>query len=77
MVRQAQEVVPGKIALLAGGFHEQPVSESELAQLRLLDVQGVMPTHCTGPAAMDLLRTGFGNNYRDGGVGRTATLSTK
>jgi 7,8-dihydropterin-6-yl-methyl-4-(beta-D-ribofuranosyl)aminobenzene 5'-phosphate synthase len=82
MVRQAQEVVPGKVALLAGGFHllemaDKDSLQSIMAELRQLGVERVLPTHCTGDAAIDLFRAQFGESYLDGGVGRTATISTK
>lgn len=82
MVRQAQEIVPGKVSLLAGGFHLLEIADKDklqsiVAELRQLGVQAVMPTHCTGAAAMYLLSTEFGETYFDGGVGSTATFSTK
>lgn len=81
MVRQAQEVVPGKIALLAGGFHLLNMSKSQvqpiIAELRQLGVGKVLPTHCTGDAAIALFRAEYGENYIEGGVGRTVTSSAK
>jgi hypothetical protein len=81
MVRQAQEAVPGKIALLVGGFHLLDMSKSQLrpiiVELRQLGVGKVMPTHCTGDAAIALFRAEYGENYIDGGVGRTVTFSAK
>jgi 7,8-dihydropterin-6-yl-methyl-4-(beta-D-ribofuranosyl)aminobenzene 5'-phosphate synthase len=78
MVRQAQEVVPGKIALLAGGFHLYETSKEKLpsiiAELRQLGVEKVLPCHCTGDEAIALFRTEYGENYVEGGVGRTVTL---
>jgi 7,8-dihydropterin-6-yl-methyl-4-(beta-D-ribofuranosyl)aminobenzene 5'-phosphate synthase len=78
-VRQAQEVVPGKVSLLAGGFHLHDIADkntlhSIIAELRQLGVEGVLPTHCTGTVATGLLRTELGETYRDGGVGRTAVF---
>jgi len=82
MVRQAQEIVPGNVSLLAGGFHLLEIADKDrlqsiVAELRQLGVQAVMPTHCTGATAMYLLSTEFGETYFDGGVGSTATFSTK
>jgi 7,8-dihydropterin-6-yl-methyl-4-(beta-D-ribofuranosyl)aminobenzene 5'-phosphate synthase len=81
MVRQAQEVVPGKIALLAGGFHLYETSKEKLpsiiAELRQLGVEKVLPCHCTGDEAIALFRTEYGENYVEGGVGRTVTLPGK
>jgi 7,8-dihydropterin-6-yl-methyl-4-(beta-D-ribofuranosyl)aminobenzene 5'-phosphate synthase len=78
MVQAAQEVAPGKVVLLAGGFHLSGYLQSQLtpivAQLRQLGVQGILACHCTGDEAMTLFRTKYGPNYMDGGVGRTVTL---
>ena len=75
MVRQAQEVVPGKVALLAGGFHLLEIADKDqlksiAAELRQLGVERILPTHCTGDGAIDQFRTDFGQNYLEGGVGR-------
>jgi 7,8-dihydropterin-6-yl-methyl-4-(beta-D-ribofuranosyl)aminobenzene 5'-phosphate synthase len=82
MVRQAQEVVPGKVALLVGGFHLLDIADkntlhSIIVELRQLGVEGVLPTHCTGTVAIDLFHTEFGETYRDGGVGRTAVFPAR
>ena len=80
MVRQAQEIVPGKVPLLAGGFHLLEIADkaklqSVIAELRQLGVERILPTHCTGDGAIDLFRTEFGENYLDGGVGRMVASS--
>ncbi len=81
MVRQAQEVVPGKVALLAGGFHLFETSQAALppivAELRQLGVEKVVASHCTGDSAIALFRTEYGENYIEGGVGRMVTLPGK
>ncbi len=81
MVRQAQEVTPGKVALVAGGFHlmGKPASQVQpiVTELRDLGAQRVLPTHCTGDLAIELFRTEFGENCLAGGVGGVATSSTK
>ncbi len=82
VVRQAQEIVPGKISLLAGGFHLLEIADknklqSIIAELRQLGVERVLPTHCTGNMAIDLFRAEFGKNCLDGGVGRTVASSAK
>jgi ketosteroid isomerase-like protein len=76
MVRQAKQVVPGKISLLAGGFHSPMVDDSMIAELRQLGVERVLPAHCTGDSATAKFRTEYGGNYIGGGVGRTVTAST-
>lgn len=82
MVRQAQEVVPGKVSLLAGGFHLLEIADKDklqsiIAELRQLGVERVLPTHCTGTMAISLFRTEFGKNCLDGGAGRTIVFSGK
>jgi 7,8-dihydropterin-6-yl-methyl-4-(beta-D-ribofuranosyl)aminobenzene 5'-phosphate synthase len=82
MVRHAQEVVPGKVALLAGGFHLLNITykntlQSIIAELRKLGVKRVMPTHCTGNVAINFFRAEFGKNCLDGGVGRIIVLPAK
>jgi len=82
MVRQAQEVVPGKILLLVGGFHLLEITDkiqlqSIIAELRQMGVEGAMSTHCTGDLAIELFRTEYRNTYVDGGVGVVATFSVK
>jgi len=82
MVRQVQEIVPGKVSLLAGGFHLLEIADKDklqsiIAELRQLSVERILPTHCTGDVAMDLFRTEFGETYLDGGVGRTVASSAK
>lgn len=82
MVRQAQEVVPGKISLLAGGFHLGNIADKDqlqpiIAELRQLGVERLLPTHCTGELAMGLFRTEFGEACLEGGVGRTVAFSAK
>jgi 7,8-dihydropterin-6-yl-methyl-4-(beta-D-ribofuranosyl)aminobenzene 5'-phosphate synthase len=75
MVRQAQEVVPGRVTLLTGGFHLLETGdnqvESIIAELQQMGVERVMPTHCTGDAAMALFRSEYGAACIEGGVGRT------
>ena len=78
MVRQAQAVVDGKIVLLIGGFHLYQQMESALppvvAEIRQLGVEGILPAHCTGDAAMALFQKEYGATYIEGGVGRTVTF---
>ncbi len=82
MVRYAQAVVPGRVALLVGGFHLLDIADkdrlrSSIAEVRQLGVAGVLPTHCTGLLAIELFRTEFAESYRDGGVGRTVMVPAK
>jgi 7,8-dihydropterin-6-yl-methyl-4-(beta-D-ribofuranosyl)aminobenzene 5'-phosphate synthase len=79
LVREAQAVVPGPVALLVGGFHLLDIADTNrlrsiIAELRQLGVAGVLPTHCTGTKAIELFRTEFGEAYRDGGVSRMVVV---
>ena len=75
IVRQAQAAVPGEVALLVGGFHLLETAKDQVetivADLRELGVEEVMATHCTGDEAMALFEDAYGEDYLEGGVGRT------
>jgi 7,8-dihydropterin-6-yl-methyl-4-(beta-D-ribofuranosyl)aminobenzene 5'-phosphate synthase len=79
MVRQAQAVTGSKIAYLVGGFHLYQFAPERVppivAELHKLGVEKVLPAHCTGDATP--FRTEFGDNFIEGGVGRTVTISAK
>jgi 7,8-dihydropterin-6-yl-methyl-4-(beta-D-ribofuranosyl)aminobenzene 5'-phosphate synthase len=81
MVRQAQAVVDGKITYLVGGFHLYQTDKLMLppiiTEVHQLGVEKILPAHCTGDAAAALFHTEYGENYFEGGVGRTVTISAK
>ncbi|MBD3418974.1 MAG: MBL fold metallo-hydrolase [Chitinivibrionales bacterium] len=67
VVGRIQEEFPGReIRLLMGGFHlmtEQIADIHKIAHdLRLLGIQNVGPTHCSGEAAIDIFKTIFGKH---------------
>ena len=74
IVRAAQEVVPGEVALVMGGFHLMDKAdravEAVATSLRELGVQQVSPTHCTGEQAIAILAAAYGDDYIEGGAGR-------
>ncbi|MFN2244634.1 MAG: MBL fold metallo-hydrolase [Anaerolineae bacterium] len=74
IVRAAQEVVPGDVALVMGGFHLMDKAdravEAVATSLRELGVQQVSPTHCTGEQAIAILAAAYGDDYIEGGAGR-------
>jgi 7,8-dihydropterin-6-yl-methyl-4-(beta-D-ribofuranosyl)aminobenzene 5'-phosphate synthase len=81
MVRQAQAVTSSEIAYLVGGLHlfQHP---SELlppiiAEVRQLGVAKVLPAHCTGDEAIGLFRAEYGEDFTEGGVGRTITIAAR
>jgi 7,8-dihydropterin-6-yl-methyl-4-(beta-D-ribofuranosyl)aminobenzene 5'-phosphate synthase len=81
MIRQAQAVVDGKIAYLVGGFHLYQTDKLMLppiiTEVHQLGVEKILPAHCTGDNAIALFRTEYGENFVEGGVGRTLTISAE
>jgi 7,8-dihydropterin-6-yl-methyl-4-(beta-D-ribofuranosyl)aminobenzene 5'-phosphate synthase len=79
IVREAQAVTNSPIALVVGGFHLASASESQvssiIAELRQLGVQKVMPCHCTGEKAIAVFRSEYGEDFVEGGVGRTVAVT--
>ncbi len=75
IVRAAQRVVPGEVALVMGGFHlmDKPTSavEATAATLRELGVRQVSPTHCTGEEAIAVFAAAYDDDYVEGSAGRT------
>jgi metal-dependent hydrolase (beta-lactamase superfamily II) len=74
IVRAAQEVVPGDVALVMGGFHLMDKTdravEAVATSLLELGVEQVSPTHCTGEQAIAILAAAYGDDYIEGGAGR-------
>jgi 7,8-dihydropterin-6-yl-methyl-4-(beta-D-ribofuranosyl)aminobenzene 5'-phosphate synthase len=75
MVKASQAVMPGKVALLVGGFHllqtrDKNSLESVAEELRGLGVERVLPTHCTSAKAIGVFKDVFGDRALEGGVGR-------
>jgi 7,8-dihydropterin-6-yl-methyl-4-(beta-D-ribofuranosyl)aminobenzene 5'-phosphate synthase len=81
MVRQAQAVTSSQIANLVGGLHLfQTPSEMVppiITEVRQLGVAKVLPAHCTGDEAIELFRTEYGEDFTEGGVGRTITIAAQ
>ena len=81
MVRQAQAVTSSQIAYLVGGLHLfQTPSEMVppiITEVQQLGVAKVLPAHCTGDAAIELFRTEYGEDFTEGGVGRTITIAAQ
>ena len=81
IVREAQKVTGSPIMLVVGGFHLAGTSQSKVSsiigELRQLGVQRILPCHCTGAEAIALFRNEYGENFVEGGVGRTLAFSTK
>ncbi len=81
IVRQAQAVVSGKVAYLIGGFHLYQTAKDKLPPIitgvHQLGVEKILPAHCTGDNAQALFQTEYGENYVEGGVGRTIAIAAK
>lgn len=78
MVKRATEIVDSEIALVVGGFHmgdyTQRQIEDTIAGFRELGVRWVTPTHCTGDRAQAAFRETYGEDYIEGGVGKTFAI---
>jgi len=78
IVDKAQEIMPGKIVLLAGGFHLLDKNAAELRsiinQLGRKEIEEVMPSHCTGDKAISMFQKEFAGDFVKGGVGRVMVI---
>ena len=45
-----------------------------VSELQALGVETILPAHCTGDDAIELFRTAYGDDFTEGGVGRTVTI---
>lgn len=74
IVQATQTIRPGRIRLVAGGFHLIPYGRDSIERLaaRMRDeygVETVAPAHCTGHMGFAIFRATFGENYRFFGLG--------
>ncbi|MDI7274759.1 MAG: MBL fold metallo-hydrolase [Anaerolineae bacterium] len=78
MVRAAQQVAGGEVALVVGGFHLEDAGEAEIERtiqgLRALGVRRVAPSHCTGETARRMFAEAFGDACLTAGAGWTITV---
>jgi 7,8-dihydropterin-6-yl-methyl-4-(beta-D-ribofuranosyl)aminobenzene 5'-phosphate synthase len=69
------------IALLAGGFHLFQASAESVSRtaekLLSLGIRHIMPTHCTGVSAMQILQEQFGQRFITCGLGQTIGFDTE
>ncbi len=81
IVRQAQAVTSSRIAYLVGGLHlfrtPSEMVPPLVTELRELGVDRILPAHCTGDGAIDLFHTAYGEDFTEGGVGRTVTIAAQ
>jgi 7,8-dihydropterin-6-yl-methyl-4-(beta-D-ribofuranosyl)aminobenzene 5'-phosphate synthase len=75
IVARAQEIVPGRVSLLVGGFHLLQDTKAYVRKvaetLQTMGVERVVPTHCTGEEAIALFAEIYGpDGYVQGGAGK-------
>ena len=80
IVRTAQEQRGvDSIRLLVGGLHMFRQSAAEIAsqirQLQRLNVESVMPAHCSGDLAKEMFREAYGVNFDTLGAGKVLRLN--
>ena len=80
ILQRAQEVVPGNIYLVIGGFHLLNATAPQIQQIvnsfQALGVENVGPTHCTGDLAIQLFQQAYGANCITLGTGREIAVSS-
>lgn len=79
IVEKARQMLPDRsICLVMGGFHLSGASDSQLKGIiegfRDLGVQKAAPSHCSGDRCRELFGQEYGENYVEGGAGKTITL---
>lgn len=79
IVQETRKVRPGRIRLVAGGFHLIPYSREYIESLakRMQEeygVESVAPAHCTGHLAFAIFKAVFGESYRFFGLGERISL---
>jgi 7,8-dihydropterin-6-yl-methyl-4-(beta-D-ribofuranosyl)aminobenzene 5'-phosphate synthase len=79
IIQEARKVVPGKIHLVAGGFHLIPYGRDYIEGVanRMREdygIESVAPAHCSGHLAFAIFQEIFGERYRFFGLGETLNL---
>jgi len=74
IVKRAKDILNKPILYAIGGFHLLRSPKEEIVKvvkgLKLLGVEYITPTHCTGDLAIEVFKAEYGENYIPGGVGR-------
>ena len=74
IVARVQELFDQPVYLVLGGVHLGSPSPSDISQiladLRMMGVQKVGPSHCTGDQAIDAFATEYGEDFVEAGAGR-------
>jgi 7,8-dihydropterin-6-yl-methyl-4-(beta-D-ribofuranosyl)aminobenzene 5'-phosphate synthase len=80
MARRANEIVPGEVALVMGGFHLGNADHASIrdiiADFRQIGVRQVMPSHCTGDTAIEMFAEEYDDAFIQGGVGQVITVGS-
>ncbi|MFP4280586.1 MAG: hypothetical protein ACLFQI_11400 [Halochromatium sp.] len=78
IVSRGRALLGEPIRWAIGGFHLMDADSTEIARsvqaLRALGVTDVLPTHCTGDAAIAAFERAYGEHCLAGGVGRRLAL---
>ena len=73
IVQVARDIIGRDVKRVAGGFHLLDESKENISlqinRLKVLGVEDVLPTHCTGSIAIDMFREVFSNRCLLGGTG--------
>ncbi len=74
IVRRAKEISGERILLVMGGFHliQTPATEVEKVakELRVLGVERIAPSHCTGEPAIEIFKKEYGADFVPSGAGK-------
>jgi len=72
----ANAMISREVKQVIGGFHllheSREAIKLQIAQLKALGIEKVVPTHCTGDLAVALFAEAFGEGFSEGGVGAEA-----
>ena len=78
IAERAVEMLERPIHLLLGGFHlmysDAAAIASVIERLKVLKVQNVCPTHCSGDLAIEMFSDAFGEHCLRGGTGRSIEI---
>lgn len=78
ILKEAKELTGGEIYLVLGGFHLLQDSDEKVEEIikdmKSLGVKKCSASHCTGPKAIEMIKKAFGEDFIQGGVGRTVTI---
>ncbi|MCX6138642.1 MAG: T9SS type A sorting domain-containing protein [Ignavibacteriales bacterium] len=80
ILQRVQQLMNRKIYLVLGGFHWLDYTDLQvnglIKEMKDMGIRKCGATHCTGDAAIALLRKAFGSDFVEMGVGRVITLSS-